>query len=161
MLRFGNSPHSWYNLYLEHLLAPLSFSLLIVAKLLFSCLCLYRWVTSYGENLLNDFLIGNWKWIRYVIKVYLYHDFYCVYVVKTFITWNWKALYKYTSPFSSLLRIHLFFFINFLYRRGLFSERPTHIILVSNEESTPKDYGDVMIRIIVWGKALTQLAFYM
>ena len=32
---------------------------------------------------------------------------YFVYVVEAFITLNWEARYKYTSPFSSLLLVHM------------------------------------------------------
>ena len=38
-----------------------------------------------------------------------------VYVMETFITYIWKAQYKFTSPFSSL---HLFFSVNFSYMKG-------------------------------------------
>ena len=37
------------------------------------------------ENLFNDFLIGMWKWVVYVIKAYLLHGLYFVYVVEAFI----------------------------------------------------------------------------
>ena len=48
----------------------------------------------------NDFLIGEWKWIVYVIiKASLFHDVYFVYVMEEIITLNWKAWYKYMSPF--------------------------------------------------------------
>ena len=52
-------------------------------------------------KMLNDFLIGRWKWISYVIEVYLNHDLFFVHVVKAFITLNWKNWYKSMSPYSS------------------------------------------------------------
>ena len=38
------------------------------------------------KKLFNDFLIGKWNWILYVIKASLIHDFYFVYEVEAFIT---------------------------------------------------------------------------
>ena len=35
--------------------------------------------------------IGKWKWIIYIKRAYLFHDFYFVYVVEAFITLNLKA----------------------------------------------------------------------
>ena len=69
------------------------------------------------EKMFNDFFIGKWKRFLYVIEAYLIHDFHFVNVVEAFITLNWKAQYKYISPFSSmpLVCINLFFSINFLY----------------------------------------------
>ena len=40
------------------------------------------------ENLFNEFLIGKVKWSSYVIKAYLIHDLYFIYVVDAFITLN-------------------------------------------------------------------------
>jgi hypothetical protein len=37
-----------------------------------------------------DFLIRKWAYILRVIKAYLIHDLYFVYVVEAFITLNWK-----------------------------------------------------------------------
>ena len=39
----------------------------------------------------NEFLIGDWKWIVFVITAYLFHDSYFIYVEEAFITLNWKA----------------------------------------------------------------------
>ena len=50
------------------------------------------------EKMFNDFLIDNGKRIIHVIKVYLFHDLYFVYVVEAFITLNCK-LSKYMNPF--------------------------------------------------------------
>ena len=33
------------------------------------------------EKMFNDFLVGTWKWIINVVKAYLFHDLYFVYVV--------------------------------------------------------------------------------
>ena len=63
---------------------------------------------SYEWKMLNDFLIGKWKWITYVIKAYVFHDLYFVYVVEAFIIFIWKALYKYMSLFSSLVLVHIY-----------------------------------------------------
>ena len=40
------------------------------------------------EKTLNDFLNGKWKWIFYVIKAHLIHDFGFVYVVEASIILN-------------------------------------------------------------------------
>ena len=48
------------------LMAPLSFSLHIVAKLLCSCLCLFEVIVKLHAmdiRMLNDFFIRKWKWI--------------------------------------------------------------------------------------------------
>ena len=55
------------------------------------------------ENMFHDFLIGKWNWIVYVIKAYLFHDLYFVYVGDAFITSNLKARYKYMSLFLAYL----------------------------------------------------------
>ena len=63
-----------------------------------------------------------------------------------------KDQYKYISPYSSrpLVCMHLVFYVNFLYIGGLNSQRPTHVIQVSNEESTPPSYYEVVrISILV------------
>ena len=83
-----------------------------------------HWVTSYEweeKKMLNDFLIREWTWILHVIRTYLIHELYFIYVVEAFIILNWKTLYKYISPFSRLLLlcIHLYVFINlFIYTNG-------------------------------------------
>ena len=72
----------------------MSFALQFVAKLLCSCLHLFDVVIELhpvDENMFNDFLIGKWMWIEYVIKACLLHDMYYVYVVEAFITLHWKA----------------------------------------------------------------------
>ena len=63
---------------------------------------------SYEWKMFKDFLIGKWKWIKYVIKAYVFHDLYFVYVVEAFIVFIWKALYKYMSLFSSLMLVHIY-----------------------------------------------------
>ena len=42
------------------------------------------------DKMHNDFHIGKWQWIVYVIKACLFHVLYIyiVYVVKAFITWK-------------------------------------------------------------------------
>ena len=50
--------------------APLSFALHIVAKVLWFCLCSFDAMIELhpmDEELVNDFLIGKWKWFSYVI----------------------------------------------------------------------------------------------
>ena len=71
--------------------APLSYSLPIVAKLLYCCLCLFDAIIKVHvvyEKMFNENIIGKWKWISYVIKVYFIHDLYLVYIVETFIILN-------------------------------------------------------------------------
>ena len=92
---------------------PLSFALWIEAKLLCYCFCLLDSIVklhAMDEKLLNDFLIGRWEHILYVINAYLNQELHFVHVVKAFITLHWKARYTYISSFSSMLlvRIHLF-----------------------------------------------------
>jgi hypothetical protein len=56
--------------------------------------------------------------VNFICNKWLFHlRFIFVYVVGAFITLHWKALYKYMSPFSSMLLviIRLFLSINFLY----------------------------------------------
>jgi hypothetical protein len=36
----------------------------------------------------NDFPIGMWQWIVYVLNTYLFHDLYSLYVVEAFIILN-------------------------------------------------------------------------
>ena len=59
-------------------MGSLEFSLWIVGKLLCSCLCLFDAIielhTMDERNDFNDFLIGKWKWILYVMMAYLIHD---------------------------------------------------------------------------------------
>ena len=53
-----------YTLHLD--LAPLSFALQSVAKLLWTCLCLFHAIVelhAMDEEMFNDSLIGEWKWI--------------------------------------------------------------------------------------------------
>lgn len=60
-----------------------------------------------------------------------------IYVVEAFIKLNQNAKYKYISPFASLplVCIHLFC-IKLSYIGGCISQSPTHVIKVSNKEST-------------------------
>ena len=44
------------------------------------------------EKMFNDNLIRKWEYILYVMKAYLIHDLYFVYVVEAFIMLNWKSL---------------------------------------------------------------------
>ena len=72
-------------------MGSLSYALWIMAKLLYSCLCLfYAIIESHviDEKMFNDFLIGKWKWILLVIKAYLIHDFHIIYVLEVFIILN-------------------------------------------------------------------------
>ena len=100
------------------------------------------------ERMFNDFLVGKWKWVLYVIKAYLIHDLCFVHVVEAFITLNWRALYKYINPFSNMPVVHiqLFFSINFLYAGDYFIVTHAHI-LVSNKESTPMGNGSQTVEI--------------
>ena len=79
-----------------------------------------RWVVSYGWIKVQWFSHWKWHWSSYLIKAYLNHDPYLVYVVEAFSTLNWKAYYRYMSPFSrmQLVRIDLFLSINFSYTWG-------------------------------------------
>jgi len=43
-----------------------------------------------NENIFNNFFNAKWKWIEYVIKAYLFHDLYLMYVVEAFIALDWK-----------------------------------------------------------------------
>jgi len=89
----------------KHSWAPLCFALWIAAKLLCSFLCMLDTIVGLhatSEKMFNDFLIGKWKWILYVINEYLIQNLYFVYVVEAFIIWHWKAYYKYLSPFPSV-----------------------------------------------------------
>ena len=45
------------------------------------------------ETLFNDNSIEKWKQILFVIRAFLNCDFYFVYVVEAFITFNWKFWY--------------------------------------------------------------------
>ena len=59
---------------MEHSRAPLCFALWIMAKLLWSCLCLFDAIFELhvmNETIFNDFLIGKSKWILCVINSYL------------------------------------------------------------------------------------------
>ena len=42
-------------------------------------------------EMFNDLLVGKWKWIIYVIKTYLFHDSYFVYVAEAIIALMEKA----------------------------------------------------------------------
>ena len=44
------------------------------------------------EIMVNGFLIEKWKWSLYVIKTYLVHGLYLVYVVEAFIALKLKSL---------------------------------------------------------------------
>ena len=44
------------------------------------------------EKMVNGFLIERWKWSVEVIKAYLIHDLYFVYVVEAFIALKLKSL---------------------------------------------------------------------
>jgi hypothetical protein len=71
----------------------------------------HRWVTQcYGWNLFNDFLIGIWKWILYVIDSYLILDLYFWYVIKTFIMTLKSFVWIYDSVFC-LRHIYTFAFL--------------------------------------------------
>jgi hypothetical protein len=43
------------------------------------------------EEIFYDFLVGKGKWKSHVIKVYLNHGLYPVYVAESFITLIWKT----------------------------------------------------------------------
>ena len=43
------------------------------------------------DKMFNDLLIAKWKWILHVMKAYLIHDLYIVYVADAFTTLNWKV----------------------------------------------------------------------
>ena len=110
---------------------PLSFDLQIVVQLLCSCLYLIDAIIELhatNEKKFNEFLIGKWKWVLYVIKAYLIHDLYVVHVVKEIITLNLKLKYKYTSLFSSmpLVRIHFFLYKILVYWRFHFIVAHVH-----------------------------------
>ena len=47
---------------------------------------------SYGWKVMNNFLIGNWMKIVCVMKAYLFHELYFVYVIRTFIAFKLKTL---------------------------------------------------------------------
>ena len=77
---------------------------------------LYYELYLLDEKIFYDLFVGKWKWILYIIRAYLFHDLYYVYVVETFITVKWETQHKSMSnPFSSLSLafIHLFLSIHF------------------------------------------------
>ena len=62
-----------------------------MANLPSACLCFFDAIVELhpmNEKVLIDFLIGECKWIVYVINAYLFLDLYCVYVVEAFIVLN-------------------------------------------------------------------------
>ena len=110
----------------EVLIGSLEFSLSRL-WLRYLLLSLFAWcnrrVTCYGWNMFNDFRLGKWKWILYVINEYFIWYLYFLYVVEAFTSLLWKTKYKFTSPFPSLplVRIHSFCSTIFLYIGGLTS----------------------------------------
>ena len=59
----------------EHSWASFSFSMWIMPRLLCSCPCLLDVIFELhvmNETMFNDFLIGKWKWILYVVTSHLF-----------------------------------------------------------------------------------------
>ena len=50
----------------------------------------YHELNPKDEKLIYNYLIGKWKWIIYVMKAYLFHDFSFCICTKAFITTNKK-----------------------------------------------------------------------
>jgi hypothetical protein len=76
-----------------------------------------HWVTCYEwKEMFNDFLIGKWKWVLYVIKTYLIHD---LYIMEESTTLTLTLKYKCISLFSSMLLVHINFSFSLLNSRIL------------------------------------------
>ena len=114
------------------------------------CLCVFDAIIELhimDEKMFNDFLIGRWKWIVYVIRVYLIHDL-AFWICSEFIKLNWKARYKYMSPFSMpLVHMHLFFsfLINFAYIWSLISMDPRMSFSFSMKSPPPGNLFDFLV----------------
>jgi hypothetical protein len=51
----------------------------------------YYELTCIDEKVFNEFLIGKWKYIAYIIKAYTFHDLSFVYVVEATTSLDWEA----------------------------------------------------------------------
>jgi hypothetical protein len=72
-----------------HSLFPFTFAFRIVAKLLCYSHCLFYVIVDLHllyRKMFDDFLVGIWKCIVCVLKIYLFHDFYSIYGGEAFIT---------------------------------------------------------------------------
>ena len=95
--------------------------------LVFVCLMQSLGKMLWVKKMLNDFLIRKLRGIKAKSNSYINIDIvrivYVVYVVEAFILLNWEVQYKYMSLFSSasVVCLHLFISIVFLYIGGLIS----------------------------------------